>query len=1028
MSPLSRSMTQRILLLVALNSALIGFSTACKSQSEPIDFQVDVRPILSNHCFACHGFDEDSRAADLRLDIAPTDASSFNNGSDAAKSADTSDSPRAIVPGKPHDSEVLRRIESNDPDLQMPPPSSNKPLSDRDKQIIAKWIEQGARYEPHWAFKPFASTAPATRSLATQASAKPSSAPNATAAQTNDSGSLHLIDSMVRNRLATLGLPPSPRADSSTLLRRLYLDLVGTLPTPEAIEAFQLDDSADAVERVVDELLASPQFGERWGRFWLDQARYADSNGFTIDGARVMWPYRDWVISALNADMPFDQFTREQLAGDLLPDATKLQRIASAFHRNTMINEEGGVKADQYRHEAIIDRVNTTGAVWLGLTVGCAQCHTHKYDPISIDDYYRLYAFFNACADNNSTAPTTEVLEGEVFGLPPSVQKDLEELKKLQRDEATMNAEVQAALADNALPALEWKPIAALHALGRDGGKELPLERLEDGSLRVPKELQGNSRYQIEYVYRPEVDAKPITAIRLRAIPDDSLPNQGPGTAGNGNFVLTEIKLLRGESPLPFSKAWANHSQPKYPVGHAIDSDAKTGWAINVDAEQVKAMPGLKMNSEHMAVFALKDPLAPSDTPIEIFLHHDLNSNYLIGRFSLEYSTSAIEQQQELPTQALAQVAARLAEVRSRLPNGGKPVAQMVSKDVEKPAATYRLERGDFLSPDKSRGELKPNIPEVFAQGRPESMQTRLDLADWLVSDRNPLTARVMVNRVWMRLFGVGLVETENDFGFQGAAPTHPELLDTLASHWVQTGWSLKGLIRSIVTSATYQQSSKWREDVERVDAGNKFLARQSRIRVDAELVRDQALSAAGVLELRVGGPSVHPPQPAGVYNFTQTPKTWKEDTGANRYRKTMYTEFFRSAPYPLFTTFDAPDFSNVCTRRSRTNTPLQALTVANDKVFSELAMFLVERSERAVLEQQSLSGERPVAAERIDWMMRFALCRRPTNSESHRLEDFYLSALETARQNPSDVPTEKMAWFQVARVLLNTDEFLNRE
>ena len=1022
MLPFRRTMTQSVLLSVVLTSALIGFSTACKAQSESIDYQVDVRPILSNHCFACHGFDEDSRAADLRLDIAPAVAASLDSAGvtsrDASESAETSGSPSAIVPGKPSESEVVRRIESNDPDLQMPPPSSNKPLSARDKQIIARWIEQGARYESHWAFKSFAS--PHNNSE--------SSVPKAVVEQGNLSGSLHPIDSMVRHRLAALGLPPSPRADSSTLLRRLYLDLVGTLPTPEAIEEFQVDDSADAVERVVDELLSSPQFGERWGRFWLDQARYADSNGFTIDGARVMWPYRDWVISALNADMPFDQFTREQLAGDLLPDATKLQRIASAFHRNTMINEEGGVKADQYRHEAIIDRVNTTGAVWLGLTVGCAQCHTHKYDPISIDDYYRLYAFFNACADSNSTAPTIEVLEGEVFGLPPSVQKDLEELKKLQRDEAAMKAEVQAALADDAVPALDWKPIAALHALGRDGDRELPLERLEDGSLRVPKELQGNSRYQIEYVYRPEIDAKPITAVRLRAIPDASLPNQGPGTAGNGNFVLTEIEMLRGDSPLSFSKAWASHSQPKYPIGHAIDSDAKSGWAINVDAEQVKAKPGLKMNTEHTAVFALKDPLAPSDTPIEIFLHHDLNDNYLIGRFALEYSTSTIEQQREAPTKELAQVEARLAEIRGRLPNGGKSVAQMVSKDMEKPAATYRLERGDFLSPDKSRGELPPNIPEVFAQGRPEAMQTRLDLANWLVSERNPLTARVMVNRVWMRLFGVGLVETENDFGFQGAAPTHPELLDSLARQWVQTGWSLKGLIRSIVTSATYQQSSKWREDVERVDAGNKFLARQSRIRVDAELVRDQALSAAGVLEMRVGGPSVHPPQPAGVYNFTQTPKTWKEDTGANRYRKTMYTEFFRSAPYPLFTTFDAPDFSNVCTRRSRTNTPLQALTVANDKVFSELAMFLVDRSERVVLEQQNVIGELPVVSERIDWMMRFALCRRPTKVEAQRLEDFYLSAKETARQNPSDVQTEKMAWFQVARVLLNTDEFLNRE
>lgn len=998
--------TAWITLAIACSSAVFG-------QQESVDFQSQVRPILSNHCFACHGFDEEGREADLRLDLAES-------------AIDFQRSVRAIVPHDPEQSEVIRRTESTDPEIQMPPPTANKVMSVREKEILRNWIEQGANYEMHWAFRPIATTIPVPLD------------PQQKNSGDNRSGQApenpqQPIDAFIHEKLNAVALTPSRRADSRTLIRRVYLDLIGTLPDPSDVENFIADENADAFDRLVDRLLASPQFGERWGRFWLDQARYADSNGFTIDGARVMWPYRDWVIAAWNADMPFDQFTREQIAGDLIPGGTKSQKIASAFHRNTMINEEGGVKADQYRHEAIIDRVNTTSAVWLGLTVGCAQCHTHKYDPISIDDYYRLYAFFNACADNNGTAPTIDVLEGEVFGLPESFNKDWELFQALQRKEKELQDKVQAVLADDAVPQLEWKPIDAMHAQGRDGDKEIPLERLEDGSLRIAKGLTKNSHYQIDFVVRAEIENSPITAIRLRTIPDATLPQNGPGTAGNGNFVLSEIRLSRGTQNYSFAKAWADHSQPKFPVGHAIDSDTKTGWAINTDAAQVKAKPGLKMNSEHWAVFALSEQVPPEDTPLEVHLYHDVNENYLIGRFALEYSTSEVPKQESVPTEELAEVQKRLAEVKSRLPGGGKLVKQMVQSDLEKPPETFRLERGDFLSPNKERGVLKANIPEVFSQGRAVEMSNRLDLANWLVSRENPLTSRVMVNRVWMRLFGTGLVETENDFGFQGSAPTHPELLDWLANHWMESGWSFKELIRSIVTSATYQQSSHWRSDVEQIDPSNKWLARQSRIRVDAELVRDQALSASGSIDLRIGGPSVHPPQPAGVYNFTQTPKAWKEDTGGNRYRKTMYTEFFRSAPYPLFTTFDAPDFSNTCTRRSRTNTPLQALAVANDLVFSELAMQLVERSQRA-LSSMDTKGEQIEAddpstvKERIRWMMQFALCRPPSDREWLRLEEFYRSAKESARQNPGEISIETMAWFQVARVLLNTDEFLNRE
>ena len=987
-------------------------------QQPAIDFQKDVRPILANHCFACHGFDDKGRQAELRLDR-------------EADALDPNRSARTIVPGAPQESELIDRIFSEDPDSVMPPASTNKPLTTSQKEILSRWIAQGARYEKHWAFVPLISPK------------FPENAPL-------DSQSP--IDGYVRTELQRVGLKPSPPSDPLTLARRLYLDLIGTLPTPEELEAFQKDSSPDRIDRLIATLLASPQLGERWGRFWLDQARYADSNGFTIDGARSMWPYRDWVIAAINADMPFDRFTLEQLAGDLLEDShadksaldktLKNNLIASAFHRNTMINEEGGVKADQYRHEAIVDRVNTTGAVWLGLTIGCAQCHTHKYDPISIDDYYRLYAFFNACADSNSANPVIEVLEGEVFGLPDSVLQDLSELqalkKKLSQLEAQTKKQSQAPPPD-----LNWQRVTIEHAVGSDGNDSVALSLLKDGSVLVPQSLGGNATLRFEFLHSDNLN--PVTAVRLRTLTDDSLPKTGPGKASNGNFVLSEIQILANQTKQPFAQAWADHAQPKYPIEHAIDSDPKTGWAINTDTAQVKSNPSIKMNAEHWAVFGLANPIPASNSPVEVLLLHEINKDYLIGRFALDISTTPIPPQNLVPTQEIESLKAQIAQRSQRLPSQGKTVSQMIYRDQAKPPSTYRLTRGDFLSPDQGNGPLSPSIPSIFRDGKDVPMSNRLELARWLVSKDNPLTARVMVNRVWMKLFGTGLVETENDFGLQGAAPSHPELLDWLASDWIDSGWSLKHLIYRIVSSETYQQSSDYRADLAQVDAANRLLARQTRIRLDAEILRDRALSASGALTHRIGGPSVHPPQPSGIYNFTQNVKAWKEDTGANRYRKTMYTEFFRSAPYPLFTTFDSPDFSTVCTRRSRTNTPLQALTLANDPVFWELAVELADRAERQLQQSRTdisaktdtsteLYSTSDTTSDRIKLMVLLAWCRNPSDWELDRLRRFHASTLEYYRQNPDDLQrlggflAERAAAAQVARVLFNADEFVNRD
>lgn len=973
-----------------------------------VDFQSEVRPILANHCFACHGFDEEGRQGDLRLDV-------------ESDPLDLTRSPRTIVPGQADASELVRRILSGNPDLVMPPTSTNKPLSDAQKEVLKRWIDQGARYEKHWAFAPLVRKPLPTGTAITQADHNP-------------------IDHWVQSELARRNLTASPPADTATLVRRLYLDLLGTVPSPEELQAIQSDGSPNKIDRLIEVLLASPQFGERWGRHWMDQARYADSNGFTIDGARTMWPYRDWIIAAINADMPFDQFSIEQLAGDLLGDGSgeqelaKNQLIASAFHRNTMINEEGGVKADQYRHEAIVDRVNTTGAVWLGLTVGCAQCHTHKYDPISIDDYYRLYAFFNACADNNSASPTIEVLEGEVFGLPESIRDDMAELRKLNQELSSLEAQIkkQQQLVP---PELDWNEVSLVHASAVDSGTNVQLLKLEDGSVLVPPEVTGNASYDLEF--RLPNSSQPLTAIRLRTLTHESLPQSGPGKASNGNFVLSEFQVFLQQSKLPFAAAWSDHSQPKYPVEHAIDSDPKTGWAINTDASQVKAKPDLKMNAPHAAVFAFATPVSATDMPIHVHLLHDINKDYLIGRFAIDVSSSPIPKQEPIPTEQIEQLKSRIADLKSRLPNEGKPVSQMVYKEQPNPPDTYRLLRGDFLSPDKQNGPLSPSIPTIFSDGQISSMRNRLDLARWLVSKENPLTPRVMVNRVWMRLFGIGLVETENDFGLQGSPPSHPELLDWLAADWIDSGWSLKHLVYRIVSSSTYQQSSDWRADLAEVDAANRLLGRQARIRLDAEVIRDRALSASGVLSKRIGGPSVHPPQPAGIYNFTQNSKAWKEDTGANRYRKTMYTEFYRSAPYPLFTTFDSPDFSTVCTRRSRTNTPLQALAIANDPVFWELCVHLADR---ALRESARVDSKGESITENVDFreiirhMAALAWSRQPTEAQIERLCGFHESTVKYYRQNPKELEdlggldSRRAAYAHVARVLFNTDEFVNRD
>jgi hypothetical protein len=729
---------------------LLAVSTAFAE----IGFNRDVRPILAENCFACHGFDQKGRKADLRLD--------------------TRDGALAVLsPGNPDGSELLARIVTTDDEELMPPKKSGKQLTATQKETLRRWIQEGAAYEKHWAFEP-----PAAKVVPAQAEEHP-------------------IDGFIRARLESEGLEPSPEADPATLIRRVSLDLIGLPPSPGEAAAFLHDREKDpekAYRDLVDRLLNSPQYGERWGRWWLDQARYADSNGYSIDAPRQIWKFRDWVIGALNDGMPFDQFTIEQLAGDLLPDATESQKIATGFHRNTQINQEGGIDKEQFRIDSVFDRVATTGTVWLGLTIGCAQCHDHKFDPIEQREYYQLFAFLNSQEE-----PTMKVFDPNV-----DVSGLSEELKELEQRLAALMKEQAGELA-------AW-------------------------------------------------EAELTPAIRK-------------------NMSPSIVKIL-------------------------------------------DVVSGKRTFAQNRALFA--------------------SSIGAVGPFRVLND--------------------RYTELDTML-NGG--VTTMVLKESAVPRKTHVLIKGDFTRPAE---EVFPGTPAVlhpFASPG-DRRPNRLDLAKWIMSPENPLTARVIVNRVWQQYFGRGLVETENEFGMQGTAPSHPELLDWLAVSFREGGWKMKDLHRLIVTSATYRQSSVQRPDLREKDPGNYLLARQQRLRLDAEIVRDVALAASGLLSSKIGGPPVYPPIPDGVMGQGQVKRTWQVSKGEDRYRRGLYTFVYRASPPPSLTVFDAPDGFSSCTRRIRSNTPLQALTLLNDAAFFECSTALGKVLERDGVEQAFLrcTSRKPSAGE----------------------------------------------------------------
>lgn len=993
------------------------------SAADAPDFSRDVRPILSQHCFKCHGPDDKARKGGLRLDIRESAMKEAKSGG------------IALVPGKPEQSELVARIFSTDEDELMPPPSAKRPLTPEQKDILRRWVAAGAEYQQHWAFvRPQQVEPPIVKRADWPRNA---------------------IDRFVLARLETAGLAPSPDADPTTLCRRLYLDLIGLPPTPAEQDAFAeaaKTNLQSAIESLADTLLASPHYGERWARRWLDLARYADTNGYEKDRPRSIWPYRDWVINALNADQPFDQFTVEQIAGDMLPGATLEQRIATGFHRNTMLNEEGGIDPNEFRYHAMTDRVATTGVTWLGLTLGCAQCHTHKFDPITHREYYQIMAFMNNADEPDVDIPqpgaeeqqkkNAALAEKLLAELPDkwaaksaaksavqSEAKSPEPADDKPAQQPTLDEKFSEWLARERERTLPWTPLRPASAKSN-----LPLLTVEgDASVFASGDISKADTYELHF---RDVPAG-VTAVQLEALPDPRLPAHGPGMAfyegPKGDFFIGEFQLSADGQPVKFAGATESYAKNNFGKNPAtavlmLDGDPQTGWST-----------AGRMGERHTAVLTLPSP-APAARDWTLKLVMGRHYACSIGRFRISVTADARPAAaRDLPEDADALLllpdvklsAAQRAQLRqeflmslpelqdeaARIRSLRKPPQPSITlgfreRPPENPRPTFIHNRGEYLQPTDP---VTPGIPAFLTPLPAGASRDRLAFARWLVSLENPLTARVTVNRQWAAFFGTGIVKTTEDFGYQGETPTHPELLDWLAVEFVKDGWSLKKLHRLIVTSATYRQSSHVTPALLVQDRDGRLLSRFPRVRLEAEIIRDAALAASGLLTDKIGGPSVYPPQPEGVTEAAYGGGSWTPSTGADRYRRSLYTFSKRTAPFALYNTFDGPTGEACIARRDVSNTSLQALSLLNDVVFVEAAQALGKQ----------LAAQKAGDGERIDEAFRRIVCRDPVPEERTTLLRF----LETQRSRLADAKpsSEAAAWTALVRALFNLDEFVTK-
>jgi mono/diheme cytochrome c family protein len=1151
----SRTRSTRTLALppLLLLAAVLASAPRTRTTDE-VDFSRDVLPVLEASCTNCHGAKK--QKAGLRLDsFAALKAGSY-----------AGDYP-VVVAGKPDESELWLRLITDD-DERMPAEAERLP--EGQIGLIERWIAEGA-HGP--ATSPMAADDEVTLvdHWAYRAPLRPAPPP---AEGTWARGPL---DAFVLARLQAEGLTPSAAADPAVLLRRASLDLTGLPPSIEDVDTFLADKDPGAFERAVDRLLASPHYGEHMARRWLDLARYADSNGYEKDERRTMHLWRDWVIGAFNADMPFDRFTLEQLAGDLLPEATLRQRVATGFHRNTMVNREGGIDPEEFRDDAVTDRVNTTATVWLGTTLACAQCHDHKYDPFSQRDYYELFAFFNSTADDGGElAPQIPVPSAE------QTERIAELDAKLEASEAMFAGEWP--YADAAQPAWEaesratlgpppdWRVLAPSRALSSGGST---LRVLDDGSVLASGEFPDKDTYELVLTPGPGT----ITALRLEAMSDESLPAGGPGRASHANYILSRVELEVASIAAPGTRepvalvgADADHEQPQFRVAGALDGQDRTGWAVGggtgetreavfvleraVEADAATVLhvtlrfesrrpqhsigrARLSVADSESTVRALTPPVAGAwrsagpftadsfeaaldtefgpesgaevdwseraewrDGRVHALEPIDYSALYLTRTLECERDRrvtvwlgsddgfhlwvngelvrsgdddrAAADDQDRVPVDLVAGTNTLLFKVVNGNgstgfffdldPRGGESLppevlAALFTADEERDERQLALLSDQYRRDETLRGQriteriealhkertdieantptalvmeelaearetrvhtrgsfltlgdqVDPDVPNVLHELPADAARDRLALARWLVAPENPLTARVTVNRLWEQLFGAGLVATSDDFGTRGDAPTHPQLLDWLAVEFIEGGWSVKHVLRQIVLSSTYRQSSAVTPALLERDPHNELLARGPRFRVDAETVRDVALSASGLLDATVGGPSVFPYQPDGIWTSTYSGDTWTSDEGVNRWRRGLYTFWRRTAPYPTFLMFDATSREVTCARRSRSNTPLQALALLNDPAFLEAA---------AALGQRMIDGGAS-DAERATLGFRLCLAREPHPDELDVL-------VRLARDERERADDELAAWTIVGNVLLNLDELVTK-
>ena len=1157
----------------------LAASPLCQVLADEIDFDRDIQPILSDKCYACHGPDEKQRKANLRLDL-------------KASALAKRDGYLIISPGQPSQSQLYQRITADLEQDLMPPPHSERSLSPKEVNLLKRWIEEGAEWKEHWSFKSIQ---------------RP---------EISSDWDGHPIDFFIGKQLEAEGLNASTPARKRLLIRRVTFDLTGLPPTREEINQFLSDDSPTAYEHLVDRLLAKRQYGEHMARFWLDVARYGDTHGLHLDNFRQMWPYRDWVIQAFNQNMPFDQFTIEQLAGDLLPKPTLDQKIATGFNRCNVTTSEGGSIAEEYYVRYAIDRASTTATVWMGLTMGCAVCHNHKFDPITQKEFYQFYAYFNNI--------TEQAMDGNAQSVPPVVKvptsDQIEELEQVSQKIKELKAEQQKPIPEVDAEQRKWEtqlprwtilqPITYASA----GGAKLEVQ--VDNSVLASGKNPDREVYQIE----AKLKAGYYTAIRLEGLTDQSLPHKGAGRSENSNVVLSEFEAKFSTSNQPnqwqkieFSRAWADHEKPNgdFKVANAIDGKAETGWATD----------GSNKRENRQAIFLAKEAFGgSSDIQLRVWVKHEsphtqhnfgrvrlattvsdkyaqmkprptvenwysigpfptenfaqvhepengtvnLDQTYEIGNKTLawkeekEYDDGKIhstqipdkhslflyrlinssadqritlslgsddaikgwvngievlandvnrgvaigqdqvvvnlnqgqneillkiinyggvsgfyfalpnkvelipahlvdlavvaeserseEQTKELRLyyrahlssyQALKQIRESLKENETKKSTIENAIATtLVMAERETPRGAYILHRGEYT---KRREQVKPNTPDVLPPMPADASPNRMALANWLTAPQHPLTSRVAINRLWQQVFGTGIVKTAEDFGSQGERPSHPQLLDWLATEFIQTDWDIKRMVRLLVTSATYKQTANVTDQVLDKDPDNRLYARGPRYRLDAEMIRDQALAVSGLLHQKIGGPSVKPPQPDGLWNavaYTDSNTArFVQDEGKDKvHRRSLYTFWKRTAPPPQMAIMDAPS-REVCTiRRERTNTPLQALMLMNDPQFLEAARALAER----ILKEGG-----PTIQEQLAFGFELATARLPDEREISILQSTLENHLSQFQSDPESaqqlikigesmasesIETIKLAaWTMIANLILNLDEVLTK-